>query len=285
MSGYSLSGAVVAVTGGARGIGRATAEAFARAGAKVAIGDIDAELAKATASELAAAVGGEVVGLPLDVTDPDVFAVFLDAAEANLGPLDVLVNNAGIMPTGQFLDEAPQLTDRQIDINVRGVLTGSRLAGRRFTARGRGHIVNIASLAGMTAEPELATYCGTKHFVVGFSEALWRELHPQGIGVTMVLPGFINTELASGANVPNWARKIAVRDPEDVAAAIVGAVRADSRAVIVPNSLGLVLKFKNLLPGKIRYAVVDALGFGRIFTDTDPNQRAAYHRRVEGHLR
>ncbi|QLY28049.1 SDR family oxidoreductase [Nocardia huaxiensis] len=282
MSGLSLPGRVVAVTGGARGIGRATAEAFARAGAKVAIGDIDAALAARTATELNSATAGEIIGLPLDVTDSDSFAEFLDATERHLGALDVLVNNAGIMPIGEFVDETPEMTDRQIDINVRGVTTGSRLAMQRFTARGRGNLVNIASLAGATGEPGLATYCGTKHFVIGFTESLWREQHSRGIGVTMVLPGFINTELASGTEVPRWARKLSMREPEDVAAGIVAAVRADARTITVPSSLGLLLKSTQLLPGRLRYAAVNALGWGDVFTTPDHQLRAAYHRRLTG---
>ena len=100
-----LTGKVVAITGGARGIGRCTAEAFLRRGAKVVIGDVNVELCEKTAAELAAAEGAEIAGLHVDVTDRESFAAFLDRAEELFGPLDVLVNNAGIMPTGLFLDE------------------------------------------------------------------------------------------------------------------------------------------------------------------------------------
>jgi len=106
----SLYGTVVAITGGARGIGRATANALAREGAKVAIGDLDADLA----AKEAAAIGGDAVGLGLDVTDRDSFEAFLDAVEEKLGPLDVLVNNAGIMPLGRFIEEDDASTIRQM---------------------------------------------------------------------------------------------------------------------------------------------------------------------------
>ncbi|MFJ9743515.1 SDR family oxidoreductase, partial [Streptomyces sp. NPDC101166] len=277
-----VGGSVVAITGGARGIGRATAEAFARSGARVAIGDLDAELAKTTAAELTAATRTEVVGLPLDVADSASFEDFLDTAEQLLGPVDVLVNNAGIMPTGEFLDETPAMTELQIDVNIRGVIIGSRLAGRRFAARGRGHLVNIASLAGVTGEPGLATYCGTKHFVIGFTEALRRELRPGGVGVTMVLPGFINTELAAGTRPPAWSRALAVREPEDVAAAVMAAVVRDAGTVTVPAALGVLLTATRLVPGRVRPTVVNALGFGAIFTAPDRAQREKYHRRLAG---
>ncbi|MEU6579438.1 SDR family oxidoreductase [Nocardia sp. NPDC046763] len=282
MTQADMAGSVVAITGAARGIGRATAEAFARAGAKVAIGDLDAERAKVTADELTHAVGAAVIGLPLNVADTASFTGFLDSAERQLGPLNVLVNNAGIMPTGEFLAEKPAMTELQIDVNIRGVVNGSRLAGQRFAERGRGHIVNIASIAGLTGEPGLATYCGTKHFVIGFTEALHRELHPAGIGVTMVLPGFINTELAAGTRPPAWSRALAMREPQDVAAGIVAAVIRDARTITVPATMGVLLKATRLLPGRLRLAAVDALGWGDVFTAPDQAQREKYHRRLAG---
>src|SRR5262249_59390661 len=126
-------------------------------------------------------------GLPLDVTDPDSFASFLDAA-AELGPLDVIVNNAGIMPVGAFAQEDPAVTRRQVEINLIAVMTGTRLALDRMLPRGRGHIVNIASAAGRVAVPGEAVYTATKHAVVGFDEALRVELKGTGIEGTTVMP-------------------------------------------------------------------------------------------------
>ena len=154
----SLAGQVVAITGAARGIGRATAAALIAEGARVAIGDIDAALAEQTASEL----GGGTVGLPLDVTDRASFAAFLDQIEARLGPLDVLINNAGIMPIGPFIEESDATARRMVDINVHGVIFGSKLALERFVPRGRGHLVQLASAAGKAGFPGGATYCATK---------------------------------------------------------------------------------------------------------------------------
>ena len=143
----NIRGKVVAITGGARGIGKATGEAFLRAGARVALGDIDTELVEKTAVELAELTGGDVCGLALDVTSRKAFAAFLDNAEVRLGALDVLVNNAGIMPTGWFVDEDDAMTDRMLRINLFGVVHGSKLAAQRLSGRG-GHVVNIASVAG-----------------------------------------------------------------------------------------------------------------------------------------
>src|SRR5207302_4428659 len=135
-----LFGQVAAITGGARGIGEATARAFVREGMRVAVGDLDLERARATAE----ALGGGTLALELDVTDRGSFERFVNEAEAELGPLDVLVNNAGIMPLGQLLDEDDLTAQRMIDINCHGVLHGMKIALPRFVARNRGHVVNIA---------------------------------------------------------------------------------------------------------------------------------------------
>jgi len=282
MARQQIAGKVVAITGGARGIGKATAEEFLANGAAVAIGDLDVELAEKTAVELAARPGARVIGLPLDVTDRASFASFLDEAESQLGGLDVLVNNAGIMPTGLFADEADAMTDRMIDINLRGVLTGSKLACRRFASRGSGTIVNIASLAGMTAEAGIATYCGTKHAVVGFTEALRREQHGSGVNVTAVLPGIVRTELSAGANLPGWAENLTAVDPEDVARTVVTAVTRNKGRLTVPTSLTATIKIMLLLPERARYGFARVTKLDHAFSDADPAQRAKYHHRLAG---
>src|SRR5436309_12412932 len=136
-----LSNKVVAITGGARGIGHATAHALARRGAHVAIGDLDGELADQVAAEL----GGDAFGVGVDVTDNAAFAAFLDGVEHRLGPLDVLVNNAGIMSPGRIEDEDEAMTARALAINLRAVIHGTREAVRRMKPRRTGHIVNMSS--------------------------------------------------------------------------------------------------------------------------------------------
>jgi short-subunit dehydrogenase len=278
----TLDGKVVAITGGARGIGRATAIAFATAGAKVAIGDLDVELAEKAAVDIGNATGSRVVGLPLDVTQQRSFEQFMNDAEAAVGPIDVLINNAGIMPTGLFIDEAPSATDRMIDINLRGVITGSRLAARRFTDRGRGVIINVASLAGVSGFPGLATYCATKHAVIGFSEALAAEMRDQGVGVTVVLPGVVRTELSAGASVPKWMQPVSTVDPEDVAKAMVAAVDSNKFRVPVPGRMGAMLFVMSLMPPRIRRWVDRITGTDRAFVSTDAQSREHYHRRIFG---
>ena len=139
----TLAGRVVAITGAARGIGRATADALVREGATVAIGDLDLEVAERTAGE----IGPRAAAFALDVTDRASFERFLESVEDRFGAVDALINNAGIMLLGPFVDEDDATARRMIDINVHGVMLGMKLALPRFVARGEGHLINIASVS------------------------------------------------------------------------------------------------------------------------------------------
>ena len=166
-----MRGKVVAITGAGRGIGLATAARFADAGAIVVIGDLDDDVA----AKAAAQVGGGAEGYVVDVADRESFAAFLDRAEA-LGPVEVLVNNAGIMPLSPLVDQSDASIDKVLDINLRGVITGTRLAARAMGARGHGHVVNVASAVGRIGMAGGAVYSASKFGVVGFSEAMAGEL-------------------------------------------------------------------------------------------------------------
>ena len=268
-----LTGRVAAITGGARGIGKATAVALLRQGMKVGIGDIDLAAAQATASEL----GATTAAFELDVTRRESVAAFLDGVEEQLGPLDVVINNAGIMQLGSFLEEDDLTTQRQIDININGVLFGVKEAVPRFLSRNSGHLVNIASSAGKAGFPGGATYCGTKHFVVGFSEAVRAELRETPIEVSCVMPGIVNTELAAG--LPS-ARGVKNVNPEDVAEAIVEALRHPRFDVFVPKSIGPINQVLGLLPRGGREAFARALKADKVLAGADPNARRAYELRA-----
>jgi len=274
----------VAITGGARGIGLAIGAAFARAGASVALGDLDAALAEESAAAVSASTGGTVHGLPLDVTHRESFEAFLTEAESRLGPLDTLVNNAGIMPTGLLADEDDEITDKLIAINVGGVITGCKLAIPHLSAP-NARIVNIASLAGVSAHRGVATYCGTKHAVIGFSDALRRELVDKGIGVTVVLPGLVRTELSAGNSTPKWLLPVSEVDPDDVAAAVVDAVERERDRVVVPRALGAMLAVMGLIPTGPRQRLERAAGLDTAFTATDVAARARYHARLRNDVR
>jgi NAD(P)-dependent dehydrogenase (short-subunit alcohol dehydrogenase family) len=269
----SLEGKVVAVTGGGRGIGRATAQALAREGARVAVGDLDREAAEAVAADL----GGDALGLGLDVTDHAGFTAFLDEVERRLGPLDVLVNNAGIMAVTPLVEESPESIARQLEINLHAVIHGTQEAMRRMVPRGTGHIVQLASLAGRSGFPQLATYCATKHGVVGLTEAVALELRDTGVEVSVVMPGIVKTELATGLAD---ARGVKTLLPEEVAADIVAALQAPRFDVFVPRSSGALVKLGAVLPRRLRLAVIRAIKADQSTAKTDRRARAAYEARA-----
>src|SRR5213078_1847649 len=196
-----------------------------------AIGDVDVEAARQTASEL----GPNAVGLPLDVTDRASFVSFLNEAERQFAPIDVLVNNAGIMQIGRFIDEDDVTAVRMVDINLHGVITGTKLALERMLPRDRGHIVNISSQAGKYGAPGGATYSGTKHAVVGLTEAVRGEMRLMGahIDFSYVMPFAVKTELGAGLGD---ARGMHHLEPREVAEAIVAALQHGIVEVWVPRS-------------------------------------------------
>src|SRR5881398_734703 len=257
-----LTGEVVAITGGARGIGRATAEAFLRQGMRVAIGDVDFDSARRTADEL----GASAVALPLDVTDRASFAAFLDGAEQQLGPVDVLVNNAGIMQIGRFIDEDDLTAQRMVDINIHGVILGTKLALERMLPRDRGHIVNISSQAGKFGTPGGATYSATKHAVVGLTEAVRGEMRLMGANIKLsyVMPYIVRTELGSGLG---QARGLSNLEPSEVADAIVEALKLRTVEVWVPKSARRTNQFVTLMPRRLSEAMGRAMKADRVLAD------------------
>ncbi|WP_433577678.1 SDR family oxidoreductase [Nocardia brasiliensis] len=268
-----IRGKVVAITGGARGIGLATATALRALGAEIAIGDIDEK----TVKESGTTHGFEYYG-KLDVTDPASFEAFLDEVERTVGPIDVLINNAGIMPTGRLVHEPDQITRRILDINVYGVILGSKLGLTRMLPRKSGHIINIASLAGESHIPGLATYNASKHAVLGFTDTLREEYRESGVRFSSVLPTLTNTELGSGVTPPKLLRPA---EPEEIAAAIVGLIAAPKSKVRVTAVAGLLAQLFGILPDAVGDTVARALGSGRAFLDdVDTDQRKAYEDRA-----
>ncbi|WP_330183798.1 SDR family oxidoreductase [Nocardia sp. NBC_01503] len=269
----SIAGKVVVITGGARGIGLATATALQALGAQIAIGDID----EASCKESGAARGFELYG-KLDVTDQESFTAFLDDVERRLGPIDVLINNAGIMPTGRLVDEPDAITRRILDINVYGVILGSKLAVARMLPRGKGHVINIASLAGESHIPGLATYNASKHAVLGFTDTLREEYRGTGVRFSSVLPTLTKTELGSGVTTPKLLRPA---EPEEIADAITKLIVAPKSKVRVTAVAGIIAQVVGLLPEALGDALGRALGAQSAFLDdVDSAARKAYESRV-----
>jgi short-subunit dehydrogenase len=241
----------------------------------VALGDIDGELAARTAEEL----GGGTVALVLDVTDRVSFATFLDEVERQLGPLDVLVNNAGIMQIGRFIDEDDVTAVRMVDINLHGVITGTKLALERMLPRDRGHIVNISSQAGKFGAPGGATYSATKHAVVGLTEAVRGEMRLMGANIKLsyVMPYIVRTELGSGLGE---ARSLTELEPTEVADAIVEALRLGTVEVWVPKRSQVTNRVFNLLPRKVAEGMGRAMKADRVLADADAGVRRGYELRA-----
>jgi NAD(P)-dependent dehydrogenase (short-subunit alcohol dehydrogenase family) len=268
----ALGGKVVAITGGARGIGKATATALVRKGCRVAIGDLDLALAEKTAAEL----GGGTLALPVDVTDRPSFAAFLDEAERPLGPLDVVINNAGIMPVSPFVEESEESIHRQVAINIHGVIAGTQLAIERMRPRHRGNIVNIASQAGKGGVPGIATYSATKHAVVGLTEAVRWELRGSGIETHCVMPTVVNTELTSGVG-QRWVKPV---EAEDVANEIVDSIEVGRYDVWIPKANGVLYRVLGLWPRNAREALGRMMKIDKLMTEVDHGTRNAYEERI-----
>jgi NADP-dependent 3-hydroxy acid dehydrogenase YdfG len=265
----------VLISGGSSGIGLATAERFLREGSRVFVGGVDKAEVDAALESLRD--GGAVDGLQSDVSEENGAAALVDAAAASLGRIDVLINNAGIMPIGPFAQESDATAIRMVDINLHGVIYGSKLALERFIPRNSGHLVQIASVAGKMGFSGGATYCATKHAVVGLSEAIRAELQGTNVSLSVVMPVVVNTELGSG--LPQTRGFKAVQ-PEDVADAIVGALQTGRFEVYVPKSIGSIVRGAALVPRKTMEAVGRLLKGDQVLAHPDHQARAAYESRM-----
>ncbi len=273
MSVQQVAGKVVALTGAARGIGLATAKALVARGAKVGGGDLHRDLL----AEEFGRIGGQTASFALDVTDRASFAEFLDNVEQALGPIDVLVNNAGIMALGSFLDEDDATMDRMIDVNFKGTIYGLKLVLPRMLQRGDGHVVNIVSGTARIALPGAVTYSATKYGVYGLVEGLTAELRKSPVAVTAVLPAIVQTDLTTG--LQSKTRGVKTLVPEDVAAGVIEAIERRPFEVYVPKSMKTTLMIGDLLPRRVGAALARLTNADRVLTDVDHRQRLAYEQR------
>jgi hypothetical protein len=270
---HALAGAAVAVTGGGNGIGRAIALHMARAGARVAIGDIDVAAAEAVARQ----IGGDAFAVALDVADREQFAAFLDAAEERHGPLRIMVNNAGVDWVGPFDQEPDEISRRELDINLYGTILGSKLALARMLPRRAGHLINVSSGVGRLPLPGSATYAATKHGVVGLTESLRLEYRGSGLAFSIVQPSQVETAMLDGQGRP---RALPIVTPDDVAVAVLDAARRRRFEVWVPRSQGASAKLAAILPRRVRELAFRVVGLPRIAGDLDVEARRAYHERA-----
>ncbi|MCB1273378.1 MAG: SDR family oxidoreductase [Leucobacter sp.] len=269
----SLQGKVVAVVGGANGIGLATARLLAAGGARVAIGDFDGDAARAAARGL----GDGAMGLAVDVVDREACGAFIAAVERELGAIDVLVNSAGVMWVGPFDEEPAGATAKQLAVNLQGAIHLVQATAPGMRARGNGHIVTIASAASLLPTPGEASYAASKHGVLGYLKAVRAELHGSGVRLSVVMPTVVETALAAGTST--GAAKLL--QPEDIARAVARVIARPRFEVTVPGYVGLANRLVGLLPERPRAAVMRRLVPDQV-KSVDRARRADYEARFEG---
>jgi 3-oxoacyl-[acyl-carrier protein] reductase len=225
----SLEHRTCVVTGATDGIGRAVALALAHAGARLAVCARTGERVNELVRELRR--DSSVVGAPCDVSDEGAVETFASFVRERLGPVDVLVNNAGLARFGPAWELPVEAFDETMAVNVRGTYLMTRAFLPDMLTRGDGHIVNIASLAGRNPVPGGAAYAAAKHALLGFSKSLFGEVRKQGVRVTAICPGSVVTPFfeKSGASLDHPDRKL---QPEDIADTVLAVLQLPPRALI-----------------------------------------------------
>jgi len=273
--GQNMRGKTIAITGAGRGIGLATALELSRAGAKIIIIEIDAASARIGVTSVEER-GGQAVSCVMDVSDSNMVEQMVEDLLKQHGPVDILINNAGIMCLGNFLELSGKENDRQIEVNLQGVINLMRAFLPQMQERNSGHIVNIASLAGKFGVPYSAIYSATKHAVVGLTEAVRAEYLDSNIGFTYVLPSVVDTELFDGVTAPIWPPKVT---PQDVAKAVHSALQKNQVDVFVPKIARLSLVLELVLPRFAQDKLRALLQVSNMFKDVNSSARAEYRLR------
>ena len=266
---------LVVVTGAARGIGRAITLTLAGLGDHVVVTDID-EVGAHTTARAAESLAGSATGYRLDVRDREGFAKFIQQIESSIGEVDVLINNAGIMPIGSFEEMNSDLERAQYDINVHGVLNGLHAVLPAMRGRSRGHVITMASIAGRVPLPHGAVYSSAKFAVIGLTESLRHEYRGSGIHFSTVQPMLVSTELTSGIAAPRWPKPVSA---QDVADAVADTLRRPRRLVYVPSVGRLFAVLPWVLPDRVGVRLAKLLGGWDVFSNIDPEHRAEYRSR------
>jgi len=203
----NIKGKVVVITGASSGLGEATARLLSAAGATVVLGARRVERLKSLADELTAG-GGKALAVATDVTHCDQVKRLVHAAVQKFGRIDVMINNAGLMPHSPLERLKIDDWDRTIDVNIKGVLYGIAAALPYMKQQKAGHIINVSSVAGHKVTPNGAVYCATKHAVRALSEGLRTEVKPYNIRTTIISPGAVATELPDSVTEPDIAERV-----------------------------------------------------------------------------
>ncbi|MCS3778808.1 SDR family NAD(P)-dependent oxidoreductase [Tsukamurella ocularis] len=272
---FDTRGAVALVTGGARGIGLSIAERLAKKGAVVVIADLDGEVARSAAERL----GRGAVGRELDAGDPEALEVLVDEVEALLGPLDIVVNNAGIMPVGPLLEEPLAVAQATMRVNFWAHYYSYRLIAPRMIARGRGHIINITSAAGAIHSPGLASYVASKHAATGFARSAREELVGTGVTLSTVMPSAVRTQLVDG--IPfKWWERLGIVTPNVVARRAVGTLARRPAVVGAPAGTVPLLRIYHVVPEGLWLFGRSLFGADRTLAPYDKPARHEYDSRI-----
>ena len=265
----SLAGKVVLITGGASGIGREMAFAFAKRGAKLVLWDVDkAGLARTKEdveqASAAAAIGSEsgvVYTDRVDVSNNEAVYAAADRVRAAVGHVDVLVNNAGIISGARLCDIPDGRIKATMNVNVLAHFWTIKAFLPEMLRQNEGHIVTIASAAGLFGSPRMVDYCASKHAAVGLNEALRMELKragKTGVATTLMCPAHIKTELFKGYSIPYpWSIFMPSLEPQDVAARVVGAVEHRDAMVCLPFAVNLAIAMKWWMPCEVSDKVME----------------------------
>lgn len=247
-----LDGAVAVVTGGSRGIGAATARALARRGAIVGIIARD----EADLAAVRATLPGRSLAARADITDPAAVRAAVARVSEELGPVDVLVNNAGGGAYASVLEEDPEAFERMMRLNYLGTVHATLAVLDDMARRRRGHIVNVASVAGRLGAPFEAAYSASKFAVIGFIESLAAEMAPFGVTCTLVEPGPVATSFAAARGVPFQRRYPRPLTSDRVADAVVASVERNRFEQVLPRWLRIGILTRALAPGLYRRGLI-----------------------------
>jgi short-subunit dehydrogenase len=249
-----LDGAITVVTGASRGIGAATARALSARGATVGLIARD----ERDLDTVRASLPGPSVAAPADVTDPEAVRAAFARITGEVGPVDVLVNNAGGGAYAAGLEEAPEQFEQQMRLNYLGTVHPTLAVLDTMASLRRGHVVNVASIAGRVGAPFEAAYSASKFAVVGFTEALTAEMAPFGVSFSLVDPGPVDTSFTEARGVPFQRRFPRPLTPEKVAGAIVSAVERDRFEQVLPRWLRIGIVTRAIAPGLYRRGLVNS---------------------------
>jgi all-trans-retinol dehydrogenase (NAD+) len=242
-----LAGKTALITGGASGIGRLMALEMARRGARIVVWDLNPTGLEAIVSELDGATGRPSAGIVCDVSDRHAIYAAAKRVHAEVGPVDVLVNNAGVVSGRPFLELPDEAIERTFQVNTLALFWTAKAFLPAMIARNSGHVVTIASASGLVGVPRLVDYASSKHAAVGFDESLRMELHDSAPGVrtTVVCPFYINTGMFEGVTT-RFPALLPILAPGPTAKRVVDAIEADEQRLVLPPSVRLLPVFRAL---------------------------------------